>query len=139
MKWSKFPGEQVGYALRQAEPGTPVGDVCRQMGINARPSRFPSGERVSSRSSVGPRGIGRAGGGIRRRSACGFGSWRWRGPDLASSVSGSRCGGKAGWSIAKRVRLYRLEGLQVRMRVRHRKHCALRRGPAPAPQGRRES
>ncbi len=36
----------------------------------------------------------------------------------------------------KRVyRLYRLEGLQVRMRMRRRKHRALHRGPAPTPVG----
>ena len=36
----------------------------------------------------------------------------------------------------KRVRrLYRLEGLQLRMRVRRRKHIALHRGPAPTPVG----
>lgn len=36
----------------------------------------------------------------------------------------------------KRVRrLYRLEGLQLRMRVRRRKHIALHRGPAPIPAG----
>ncbi len=36
----------------------------------------------------------------------------------------------------KRVRrLYRLEGLQLRMRVRRRKHIALHRGPAPTPTG----
>jgi putative transposase len=36
----------------------------------------------------------------------------------------------------KRVRRrYRLEGLQLRMRVRRRKHIALHRGPAPMPTG----
>ncbi len=36
----------------------------------------------------------------------------------------------------KRVRrLYRLDGLQLRMRVRRRKHIALHRGPAPVPAG----
>ena len=36
----------------------------------------------------------------------------------------------------KRVRrLYRLDGLQLRMRVRRRKHIALHRGPAPVPTG----
>ncbi len=36
----------------------------------------------------------------------------------------------------KRVRrLYRLDGLQLRMRVRRRKHIALHRGPAPQPAG----
>jgi putative transposase len=33
MKKSRFTEEQVAYALRQAEARTPVGDVCRQMGI----------------------------------------------------------------------------------------------------------
>jgi putative transposase len=44
---------------------------------------------------------------------------------------------REGWPInKKRVRrLYRLEGLQVRMRVRRRKHIALHRGPAPVPAG----
>ena len=27
-------GEQIAYALRQAESGTPVGDVCRQIGVS---------------------------------------------------------------------------------------------------------
>ena len=34
MKRSKFSEEQVAYALRQAESGTVVGDVCRQVGIS---------------------------------------------------------------------------------------------------------
>ena len=34
MKRSKFSEEQVAYALRQAENGTPVGDVCRQLGVS---------------------------------------------------------------------------------------------------------
>jgi putative transposase len=44
---------------------------------------------------------------------------------------------REGWAInRKRVRrLYQLEGLQVRMRVRRRKHMALHRGPAPVPSG----
>ena len=44
---------------------------------------------------------------------------------------------REGWHVNhKRVRrLYRLEGLQVRMRVRRRKHMALHRGPAPTPVG----
>ena len=29
MKRSKFSEEQIAHALRQAESGTPVGDVCR--------------------------------------------------------------------------------------------------------------
>ena len=34
MKQSKFSEEQITYALRQAEAGTPVADVCRQMGCS---------------------------------------------------------------------------------------------------------
>ena len=42
-----------------------------------------------------------------------------------------------GWLVnRKRVRrLYRLDGLQLRMRVRRRKPIALHRGPAPIPTG----
>src|SRR5262245_17215904 len=42
-----------------------------------------------------------------------------------------------GWAVnRKRVRrLYRLDGLPLRMRVRRRKHIALHRGPAPVPTG----
>jgi len=44
---------------------------------------------------------------------------------------------REGWVVnRKRVRrLYRLDGLQLRMRVRRRKHIALHRGPAPMPTG----
>jgi putative transposase len=44
---------------------------------------------------------------------------------------------REGWRVnKKRVRrLYRLDGLQLRMRVRRRKHIALHRGPAPRPAG----
>jgi putative transposase len=44
---------------------------------------------------------------------------------------------REGWPVNKKRirRLYRLEGLQLRMRVRRRKHIALHRGPAPLPIG----
>ena len=45
---------------------------------------------------------------------------------------------RKGWHVnRKRVHhLFRLEGLQVRMRVKRRKHLALHRGPVPIPTGR---
>ena len=33
MKKSRYTEEQIAYALRQAEGGMVVGDVCRQVGI----------------------------------------------------------------------------------------------------------
>ena len=34
MKKSKFTDEQIAFALKQAEVGTPVEEVCRKMGIS---------------------------------------------------------------------------------------------------------
>ena len=34
MKGKRFTDEQITYALRQAEGGTPVADVCRQLGVS---------------------------------------------------------------------------------------------------------
>ena len=34
MKRSKFSEEQITYALRQVEGGTPPADVCRQLGVS---------------------------------------------------------------------------------------------------------
>jgi putative transposase len=34
MKCSRYSDEQIAYALRQAESGTAVGEVCRQLGIS---------------------------------------------------------------------------------------------------------
>ncbi|AJX73871.1 transposase [Burkholderia pseudomallei] len=34
MKKSKFTEEQIAYALKQAELGTPVAEFCRKMGIS---------------------------------------------------------------------------------------------------------
>ena len=47
---------------------------------------------------------------------------------------------REGWVVnRKRVRrLYRLDGLQLLLRVRRRKHLALHRGPAPRPSGPRD-
>jgi putative transposase len=34
MKKSRFTDEQIAYALRQVEAGTPAADVCRQLGCS---------------------------------------------------------------------------------------------------------
>ncbi len=34
MKRSRFSEEQIVYAIRQAESGTPVGDLCRPLGVS---------------------------------------------------------------------------------------------------------
>ena len=34
MKKSRYTEEQIAFALRQAEGGAPVVDVCRQMGVS---------------------------------------------------------------------------------------------------------
>ena len=34
MKTSAFTGEQITYALRQVEAGTPVADICRKLGVS---------------------------------------------------------------------------------------------------------
>ena len=34
MMKSKFTGEQIAFALKQAEVGTPVEEICRKMGIS---------------------------------------------------------------------------------------------------------
>ena len=33
MKRKRFTEEQIAYALRQAENGTPVAEVCRKLGV----------------------------------------------------------------------------------------------------------
>jgi len=33
MRRSRYSEEQIAMALRQAEVGTPVGDICRKLGI----------------------------------------------------------------------------------------------------------
>ena len=34
MKTSKFTDEQIALALRQAEAGTPVGEICRKLAVS---------------------------------------------------------------------------------------------------------
>jgi putative transposase len=34
MRTSRFTDEQIALALRQAEAGTPVGEICRKLGVS---------------------------------------------------------------------------------------------------------
>ena len=56
MKHSRFSEEQILYALRQAESGTPIGDVCRQLGIREGSGNSDSVISGSLASSAPPRG-----------------------------------------------------------------------------------
>jgi hypothetical protein len=111
MKRSRFSEEQVTYALRQADGGTAVADVCRQLGVSEatfyvltetirknRESRqgngraLPGGEtssRLMCAALVGwqgspeRRGTRRARPVIRRPFGCGSGQSPWRDPGSA--------------------------------------------------------
>jgi putative transposase len=39
MRMSRFTEEQIAHALRQAETGTPVTEMCRAMGISEQTYR----------------------------------------------------------------------------------------------------
>lgn len=48
MKKSKFNGERMAFALREAKVGTPVAEVCRTVGISGgAPSALKAGVRRS--------------------------------------------------------------------------------------------
>jgi len=48
MKRSRYTAEQVTFALRQAESGTPVPEVCRKMGISEQTLRYAQGQALLS-------------------------------------------------------------------------------------------
>ncbi len=43
MKKSRYSPEQVAFALRQAERGTPVSEICRKMGVSEQTLRQAQG------------------------------------------------------------------------------------------------
>jgi transposase-like protein len=46
MRKSKFSEEQIAMALRQAEAGTPVEEICRKLGVSSGTSfRWKKGKR----------------------------------------------------------------------------------------------
>jgi putative transposase len=44
MKRSRFSEEHIVYAIRQAESGTPVGDLCRKVGVSEATLEFQNEE-----------------------------------------------------------------------------------------------
>jgi transposase-like protein len=50
MKTSKFTDEQIALALRQAEAGTAVGEICRKLGVSEQ-----TFYRWEKRSCTGPK------------------------------------------------------------------------------------
>jgi transposase InsO family protein len=88
MKRSKFSEEQIVYAIRQAEAGTLVGDLCRQLGVSD--ATFYAWKKQCRelaawfhgtfwRSSVGPCGIGEVVRRINPRCGWAFVIWPMRG------------------------------------------------------------
>lgn len=200
MKRSKFSEEQIVYVLRQADSGTPIGGLCRQLGIaeqtfytwnkkyahlgvselrrlrqleeeNSRLKRLVADLSLDNtccrrgwKKSLRPACRRELAGWFQetfqvsclracRLAQFGRASWYRRSRAKDQSVLRMRIRDLAharprfeylriwvllrreGWPInRKRVRqLYRLDGLQLRMRVWRRQHIALHRGPAPRP------
>ena len=204
MKKSRYTEEQVAYALRLAESGTPVADVCRQTGIaeatfylwkkkfgslgRARGPRVAADARgecavEATRGRSDARQADPPGGDpkkvlrpARRRELAQWVQDRYqvscrRACALARicpntwyyQITGARAAAlrmrireiaqarprfgyvriwimlrREGWpDNKKRIhRLYRLEGLQVRMRARRKKRLSLHRGVVPPASGR---
>ncbi|MFH7109549.1 IS3 family transposase [Achromobacter xylosoxidans] len=203
MKRSRFTEEQITYALRLADSGTPVVDVCRQLGVseatfytwkkkyadfgvselrklkqledeNARLRRIVADltldkqilQEVGAKKSLKAAKRRELAAWIHERfqisvqRACALAllqrsTWyakshardqsalRQRIRDIA--LSRPRFGyrrvlvmlQREGWNVGKKrvYRLYSLEGLQLRMKVKRRKRIALLRGKPPVPTG----
>lgn len=58
MKKSKFTDEQIAFALKQAEVGTPVEEVCGKMGISDCEFRYKLDSDSSRSWTVIPRQAG---------------------------------------------------------------------------------
>ena len=73
MKSSRYTAEQVAFALRQAEEGTPVGEICRKMGI-AEQTFYRWKKRLEGMGVAGGETAEGAGGGEPEAEAAGGGS-----------------------------------------------------------------
>ena len=119
MKRSRFSEEQIVYAIKQAESGTPVGDLCRQLEVSdatfyawkgkyahlgvSELRRLRQVEEENSRLkrlvadlSLDKHMLSDA---LRQQVYGPLAAGIWPMPDRGSAISGSgRCGGeRAGW------------------------------------------
>ena len=94
MKRSKFSEEQIVYAIRQAESGTPVGHVCRQLGLPSKPSTPGKEVRASRRptqtaggrplASKGPQAISKIN--VLRRESFQHETWFYNGLQIGCPI-----------------------------------------------------
>jgi len=143
MKKSRYTEEQVAYALRLTESGTPVADVCRQIGI-AEATFYLWKKKYGSLGVAEVRALRQ----MREENA----RLKRLVADLTldrqilqevirKRLKPARRRELAQWihDNKKRVhRLYRLEGLQVRLRTRRKKRLSLHRGAVPPARGRNQ-
>ena len=111
MKRSKFSEEQIACVLRQVEAGTPVADVCRQVGVSEatfyvwkeKYAGLGSGElrRLRQLEDENAR-LKRVVADLTLDCGCGSGRSRTLGHVLASCGSGCCCAARAGGSTTKR-------------------------------------
>ncbi len=105
MRKSRFTEEQIAHALRQAETGTEVTEVCRAMGISEQTyyvwkKRYARAGRARDSPAQAARGGEPAIEAVGRRSlARQAGSWPRRECATVTSASTSCSGARAGGSI----------------------------------------
>lgn len=56
MPQKQYTNEQIAFALRQAEVGTPVAEICRKMGV-AKPTFYRRKKKFSAMSVSEIRGL----------------------------------------------------------------------------------
>ncbi len=123
MKRKRYTDEQIAYALRQAEAGTPIKEVCRKLGVSEQ--TFYTWRRKFAGMGDDP---------VLRRRLRELAAARPRFGYRRLCVLLRR----EGWLVnQKRVyRIYREEGLEVRTKKRRRKrasHIRLLLPPAQRP------
>ena len=107
MKKSRYTEEQIAFALKQAETGTPVAEVIRPMGVSEQTFyrwkkvyggwASASGAVASRSGSTAHRCATCRTSRTRRRCGCASTIWRQHGCAMAISGSTSCYAGRAGW------------------------------------------